>query len=97
MAFSFHLIGCRGCNNQSFSRNELDRPHLSQKIKWYKIIQPIKNESKGYLFIQTVDEKYDTSRVNSSQISAIISMLQYPDIVYNSGSQSLIILKNILL
>lgn len=96
LMFLYLLNGCNGCKSYNLTTKEIDAIHKSndsKRVIWYEIILPVKNEAKGYLFLRTDDQKYDTARINTSQAAAIIPLLQQPGVLYNTVSKSLIFIK----
>jgi hypothetical protein len=85
-------------SENSFQSNELQEKKLndpsliinSKKILWYRIITPIKNDTKGYLYFKTDDGLFDTTRINQVQIAVVTSILTQKGILYNTDTKSLI-------
>lgn len=86
-------------SGKSFDSNDLQIEKLDslnlrssfKKVIWYKIITPVKNEAKGYLFLKTEDDNIDTTRISTLQTSVFTSLLNEKDIQYNTDTKSLIL------
>jgi hypothetical protein len=85
-------------NSNDLQIEKLDSMNLTTSFKnviWYKIITPVKNETKGYLFLKTEDGNFDTTRISTLQTSVFTSLLNEKNIQYNTDTKSLILTSTI--
>lgn len=64
-----------------------------QKITWYQIIIPLKNETMGFLYIKTEDGTIDSTRISTIKTTAVTSLLREKNVMYDLSKKRLVITK----
>lgn len=76
-------------NRYSFEKYQIESLEGSNKVVWYKVISPVKNNAKSYLIIKTDavegPSNPDTTRVDNEKITSVLQILQSQNVLYNQN------------
>lgn len=79
-------------NEHAESTDTVQLVSVPEKITWYKIISPVKNEGKGFLYLKTeTNTAIDSSRISPAQAAAFTGLLKEKEVLFSWETKSIIV------